>query len=403
MNAIRIAVVSDVHVGGARCADLCPVPPPGATTERYIDRFCDFAIANALSADLLACPGDATHTLQANEVALATAALTRISAAVGVSLDRVFAVPGNHDVNWAVLTGTGNEHDPAWDTRFIPLRGGGHLLSTACSQGGGNLFDAPFYSITSTPQALVLQINTAAFDGKNPPHHGRVAQTTVDAIATELALLPVDENQLRLAIVHHHPIQYSNPLPDDPDFSIMVNAGNLLTVLQHNYFDLMIHGHRHAPKITAHSLDGLHPLVILGAGSFSARLDTRWAGIVNNQFHIVDIEGRSNNGCVFGSLRSWAFVAHPGWIRSAVHNGIEHRRYFGLHLVPAELDVRLRAAIAPLRGPGARVLAEQILTADPQLLRASLPAFTAALDRFRVAEGIEIYGTPPDDFVMIFP
>lgn len=147
-------------------------------------------------------------------------------------------------------------------------------------------------------------------------------------------------------LVHHHPIQYSDPIADEPDFSAMTNAGNLLSVLRRHNFDLLIHGHKHSPNFTTLSISSGFPIAILGAGSFSARLDTRWNGLVNNQFHLVKVEGRDDiNNCIFGLVESWTYLCGSGWMQSDINNGIVHKSLFGTYIQPNELEKTLSVII----------------------------------------------------------
>jgi len=83
-------------------------------------------------------------------------------------------------------------------------------------------------------------------------------QSSLDWLDNELGkMLQHEPSQLRLFVVHHHPIQYSEPYPDIPafvDFSILSNAGNLHALLRKHNFDILIHGHRHVPKFESHTI-----------------------------------------------------------------------------------------------------------------------------------------------------
>jgi hypothetical protein len=120
---------------------------------------------------------------------------------------------------------------------------------------------------------------------------------------------------------------------------MMVNAECLLDLLREFRFDMLIHGHRHLPRFKTHSLEGSPPLAVLCSGSFSVQLDTRWLGSINNQFHLVTVDGRdSEEGMILGRVTSWTYYYNRGWVPSKKeHDGIQHIEPFGTYILPARL------------------------------------------------------------------
>lgn len=177
-------------------------------------------------------------------------------------------------------------------------------------------------------------------------HHGVIGDEDLARLEVTLSKTDLSASRLRLFLVHHHPIQYSDPVTGQADFSIMVNAESLLALLQRHNFDLVIHGHKHKPNFGTHIISGSSPLVILCSGSFSAMLDTRWSGHVNNQFHLIRLEGRDAEvQNIFGRVESWTYLCGAGWIPSKPHNGIRHVEPFGTYLQPEELRRVLRPVL----------------------------------------------------------
>lgn len=399
MPKLSFAVVSDLHIGGARSRDLCPKDPADVPDEKYVDRFRAHAATHGILADLVLCPGDATHGLDPAEVLRSAQVLREVATALGVADDKIYYTPGNHDVDWAAMRipdTTGFRRTQ----RFEPMRAGGGHLDRWCRLGSGALLEAPHVSVIDSPNIRLALVNTVAHDGpESKVHHGAVSQEAVDALDRALQpLTPTDST--RVCLLHHHPIQYTNPLPDDVDFSVMSNAENLLSVLAQHRFDILVHGHRHSPRVLTYSVNGSHPLVIVGAGSFSARLDSRWAGLVNNQFHVVRVDGRSSQGCVKGQVESWAYIASSGWVPSQQHNGIAHLRRFGLHLLPSDLDARIAAVFSALSASGPSFSDVQLFERDPELRLVADEAFEQSLGRVCKEHGFERYGDISGNFLL---
>ena len=399
MPRLSIAVVSDLHIGGARSRDLCPKDPPDVPDENYVDRFRAHAATHGIQSDIVLCPGDATQGLDPAEVQRSAQVLREIATALGVADDKIYYTPGNHDVDWSAMRipdTTGFRRTQ----RFEPMRAGGGHLDQWCRLGSGVLLEAPHVSVVDSPDIRLALVNTVAHDGPDSKvHHGAVSQESVEALDQALQSLAQTDSP-RVCLLHHHPIQYTNPLPDDVDFSVMSNAENLLSVLAQHRFDILVHGHRHSPRVVTYSVNGSHPLVIVGAGSFSARLDSRWAGIVNNQFHIIRVDGRTSQGCVKGQVESWAYVASSGWVPSQQHNGIAHLRRFGLHLVPADLDARIAAVFSAVSPGGAPFDDVKFFEHDPEMRLVANEALEQSLGRVCKELGYERYGDITGNFLL---
>lgn len=346
---LRVLVLSDLHVGRkARSRDLCPYPDAALVQENYLDRFLRFATSVPLKADVLVLPGDISDRAHPEEFAHVNTLLLEISKRLRIPRKMIFFAPGNHDVDWEVLR-HGDLSGMRLQQRYDPIRRANTVLGARHRQreAGGNLYSEPYYCIWETPGVLCISINTASDDGPGvATHHGTAPQETLDALDKALAKRPASHGQVRLALGHHHPFQYSDPLPDEPDFSAMTNAENLLAVLRTHRFDIVVHGHKHAPHCRT-DMDTLgRPLLVLGAGSFSAELPSRWSGVVTNQVHLIEVQDRDavTQGAR-GVVRSWSFLSGHGWGSASLIRGLRHSVPFGVGFGVGELAPRLRSVL----------------------------------------------------------
>ncbi len=346
----RIAVVSDLHSGdGSKANDLCPDSRDEKHfVDNYLDSFENFVRTESLSADILIVPGDLSHRADPREMELAVTAIKRICNVLNISNDKVVFVPGNHDVDWSVLRidsddPTGLRHKQRYD----PLLRTASYLTERHESARGSFDIAPFVCEWRFPEAYVMTFNSSWHDRpEKSNHHGLIPQRTVETIDKLITQKSPNHDQLRIFVVHHHVLAYSDPLPDEPDFSVMTNSMNLIQSLSRNHFDLLIHGHKHAPNVHSVSINGAFPLVVIGAGSFSAILDSRWSGVVNNQFHIIEVNGRDPKDLsAYGEVKSWTHTAAKGWKPSDAHNGVAHRYPFGSYLREGELLSRVEPKI----------------------------------------------------------
>ena len=187
----------------------------------------------------------------------------------------------------------------------------------------------------------------------------------------------------------------------------MSNAERLLQLVQHHRFDLLIHGHKHSPRFGVHIRDNSHPLAILCAGSFSKILDTSWAGVVTNQFHLINVDGRDpDTGQLFGSLKSWALRLGRWEESNHKYQGISHVCNFGYSVLPETAKNRFSKALeAPLKSNG-YVKRDDFLAVEPRLIYAPAHWFIDLLKQLAVDWDCNLVGIkddfiPPDNFMLV--
>lgn len=405
MPPLTLAVLSDLHIGhDARGRDLCPHADSKAIDPVYKDTFFKFLRSAQIRADYLVIPGDITHEAQPAEFDLASNFIADTARVLGTKKKktRVIIVPGNHDVDWAEMSlpdSTGFRQNQ----RYAPLRNGKWIFGRIMRSGGQCLLDPPYFRIWDFADLLVLAYNSAWHDDpKISTHHGLIAADHIQQLERKVGQIDLSSSRLKLFLAHHHPVQYSDPIPDEPDFSAMTNAGNLLALLRKNHFDVLIHGHKHVPNFGTYVVDASFPLVILGAGSFSAMLDTRWSGLVNNQFHIVTVEGRdTKTGYVFGFVQSWTYLCSRGWVPSEPYTGIRHRLPFGSHVQPNEI----KSALAPILERRLRdkeyVEWSVVLSDLPHVKYVPPEQMTTILKALSEVVGFRIHGALPNDVILL--
>lgn len=347
MKELRLAVISDIHVGeGARAKDLCPTNAPGRDAkpdDKYREKFVRFLKDKNITADYLILPGDITNHAIPDEVKIASEFIEEVSVALNVKSENIVFVPGNHDVDWSVFN-TSDTTGLRRGQRYDPIRYKDFHFNSIAARGDGCLFESPHFTIWNYPDMLVVGYNSSHHDEPKKFHHGLIDTAHLEEMQKALEGLALDKDKLRLFLVHHHMIQYDDPTPETPDSSIMVNAEKLQAFLRKFQFDILIHGHKHVPRFTAHSTEGFPEIVILCSGSFSVQIDTRWTGTISNQFHLVKIAARDpEEHLIMGQVESWSYNYARGWKPSdAAHDGIPHVEPFGTYIRPEKLKLILR-------------------------------------------------------------
>lgn len=355
MTKLRIAVISDMHVGtSARGLDLCPhdLEPDQKTGrhEDYIGLFEDLARSPAVTSngkfDMLCITGDISNEGHPDEFTTADLALRKIAASLNIGENSIFFAPGNHDLNWAVMD---LKPTAFWSTqRYAPLPQENLSFSRRHADiKHGSLDKEPFYVVWETGDAIIVSINSAAYDKPTAkPHNGIVKQRTVEDLDDHFRNKYSGDTRYRICLLHHHLEQYSEPLPDIADFSTAVNAENLIAALGAHHFDLVLHGHKHHPRLKTYQNDNKHPYISLCAGSFSAILHPLYYENISNLFHIVNIEGRDvATGGIKGRVETWSHSANS-WMMTNKVRGLHAIEAFGSNASPIEIEAQiLRAAI----------------------------------------------------------
>jgi len=238
-------------------------------------------------------------------------------------------------------------------------------------------------------------------DPKKAEHRGTIADEHLDELTEYLTSLDLSASKLRVFLVHHHPVQYSDPVNDPPDISIMTNAERLLDILESHRFDLLVHGHKHKPNFRTHIIDSGSPLAILGSGSFSIGLDTRWSGHVSNQFHLLTVDGRDEFACICGKLESWAYLCGKGWVPSKPSTGIRHNVPFGTYILPENLKTVLRPMVLAEIDKKGNIGWTEIIAAKPQFRYLPVELVISVLEDLSSELSLKRFGEPPDDIILV--
>lgn len=391
--------MSDLHIGlAARAKDLCPIPPDipksgrvkfnTKTDNSYRQKFVEFVHKEKIHSDYLILPGDLTDHADPREMHLASDFILEAANALNVSPEKIVFAPGNHDVDWSVYD-PNDDTGIRWEQRYSPMGHKNFHFRTIINQGYGDVLSPPHFVVWNYPDLLVVSYNSASHDkpvSENKAHHGLADPDHIDAIREYLNSKELPDGRVRLFIVHHHPLDFATPIPRTADFSLMTNAENLLSLLHECCFDLLIHGHRHHPRFETHSTLTYPHLPILCSGSFSAEIDTEWAGTIDNQFHELTIEGRAGKeNRIAGTLTSWTNNHCRGWIPSEESvSGIHHIIPFGSYVMPHELDARLHPFVTKWLASHDCILWKDIVREFPDLKHLPL---NSAIEAFRRIAG----------------
>lgn len=404
----NIAVISDLHIGpSGRMPDFNPFSTPRGSTDEFKREFERFVTSTNCKADMLIVPGDVTDRGHPDEYKRAEQLIKFVADCLSVDEDRIIIGLGNHDCSWALSQAIADDTTGLRQkVKFLPILDNAWFANK--TQTGGSLTSEPFFTIRELKDTYLVCYNSACWDDfDNKPHHGIAVEEHMIQLAKAIKNNPSASLVPRICITHHHPLNYSDPRPNQPDFSAMTNAERFLDVLRNASFDLLIHGHKHSPRFGVHQINNSLPLGILCAGSFSRDLDSSWTGVVANQFHMIEIDGRdASSGQLFGAVRSWALRLGSWEESNRKYQGMPHISSFGYTLSADDVVARFTHALRPTLDARGYLEPSDFLTAEPKLKYAFAPWYVQVLRRLAIEwgcilNGVEDEFSPPKSFMLV--
>lgn len=233
--------------------------------------------------------------------------------------DQVVIVPGNHDVNWKIATSS-SQSSQKFDTfrsrindtgrkyllptfseragdpcRFYPNQGVLIYALNSCLLGGvvkeeikdaqaalktmSELLDSHARNDAVLREEIQQAITKLKKIGDAPSviDAGLVGKDFIGRIADDLrrkrkslsnTRKQIFDNSFRIAVLHHHVSSFTPA--ETKEFEELIDAGALKAALLRQGFHMVLHGHKHQPRITRESIidkRGERSLVIVAAGS----------------------------------------------------------------------------------------------------------------------------------------
>ncbi|MDB5813818.1 MAG: hypothetical protein JWN23_935 [Rhodocyclales bacterium] len=317
---VRLAVVSDIHAytSHERSTDSIVNYAGGPRVSNPLSDLIECTDRLGLTADVLVCAGDICNKADVSGLEHAWADLHHLKRKLSAS--QIVATCGNHDLDSRHL---GDETDP--DPK-------GTMLSLVPSfpfdcADLTNKFWSRNYAIVVLPcGAVMVSLNTSAYHGGKQEEilHGRVSKRTIAALAQELACHK--GAPAHILVCHHHPLPLSQAHTNDREF--MREGQSLLDALVNATGSswLIVHGHRHQPRLLSGATESNYVPFVFGAGSLGARMPG-----VSNQCHIVTIFRSSDSqfSSIVGAVETLTWTDSNGWQPATGSNGLPSLCGFG--------------------------------------------------------------------------
>jgi 3',5'-cyclic AMP phosphodiesterase CpdA len=249
-RSLTVVHLSDLHFG--------PSHRFGGQTTASGDRVADGpSLLDSLKADLasvlsgeapetsapilIAVTGDLTDAAEPEQFEEAATFILGLEKFLEDRTARTVIVPGNHDVLY---------QKAKIDSRLSAWR------AFSLDRLGRNIvgqnkhpFTLVYDEYAESHGAIIAAINSAGFVEKSKPDQdrGRISRDGITDLDSQLRSLSADDDLIRIALVHHHPILIPDLVEERRGYDAIVDGGDLLRVLRRHGFHLILHGHKHLP------------------------------------------------------------------------------------------------------------------------------------------------------------
>jgi len=299
---VKLAVASDLHCHPCNessqssflLADALRKP----VGKHPVESLAKLVDDESLSANIVLCPGDITNQVNRQGLHSGWNFLKEIQDLLGAT--HLLATLGNHDIDSRHL----HDSDP-----FHLVKGIRPRELPLYDRSARDEFWARGFCIKRADRCDVLIINSVAghFDSQKAKR-GSLSQVLLDELNEYLDRFD-GLASTRIAMVHHHPLAHEQLDLGADD--LMEKGELLLEILEDFNFSLVIHGHKHHPRLRYGPSSASGPTV-LAAGSFSA-VSAQLLSNTRNLFHIIELFEDIPECTGPGIIRSWEFNYTRGW------------------------------------------------------------------------------------------
>ncbi len=274
-RVLRFAVASDLHVYEVEGDNSPSALRVGADETDHlrhpIAALLHLIRSQDLRADALLCPGDLGDRASTAGIQYAWAKLVQLQKAIRAK--ELFATVGNHDVD---SRGKSNKFDPRGFLQTLDPPFPYKTLAIS------DHYWSRHFAVIERSNFRIVLLNSSAFHGYESEHiHGRVSEHTLSAL--EKALVRSKTPPLvNILLCHHHPMLHSDRKLGDHD--TMKQGQELLDMINQHSEWIVIHGHKHDPRLSYASGQSSVTPIVFAAGSLTASLYPEIASSARNQF-----------------------------------------------------------------------------------------------------------------------
>jgi predicted phosphodiesterase len=346
LKPITLAVLSDLHAAPKSSDErgtevkLYSDADGFLTHDNPLSSLFELIKTEKLQADFVVCPGDMTNRADGGALKFVWDQLHKLKTQLNAT--EVIATVGNHDVASHIEEKGKISHDIGTIPRELLMR-----LDPRFPMPNDSLADhfwAHGYFLHNIGDTRFLVLNSCwLHEHRTELGRGAVTKYTLEKLRRDL--ISQSPAAMKIAVCHHHPHVHSELQLGSDD--IMINGQEFLDALSNDGPWLVIHGHKHHPKINL-AQGEVHQPIVLACGSFSGRLEGPNATVSRNYFHMVEVmpNGVGIGAELRGIVTSWDWLSGFGWQNYGSANAaFPSRLGFGYAGSPAALAQNIAQAM----------------------------------------------------------
>ena len=207
------------------------------------------------------------------------------------SLDNLFIVPGNHDVDFTKQSS--EERFQSYCTFYNKLLSDNRkIIQPHLTQSLSQVHVRP------ADRLVVIEINSCQYVEKETydESRGQIDLASIKKLRDELKNLEKETNGfIKVALIHHHPILIPTLIDPNRGYDAVLNGGSLLKLLREQGVHLILHGHKHYPQVFSYdpesawsNISGIPQLIIGGGSCGSSDLPLSTASC--NTYNVITIK-----------------------------------------------------------------------------------------------------------------
>jgi len=298
-----IAIVSDLHCRHGKesqiSTHLYTELPRNPKEHHPVESLKLLIKKDNITSDILLCPGDISDKADDQGLSTGWGFISEISK----ELNSYFYTSsvGNHDVK---SRDTSNKNPFSYITSFnddFPINDGALKDSFWSTEKS--------YFVYEDEKFILLNFNSSYnhIDKENALL-SKITDEIISKMKHELLEKKIG-NKYLIALFHHHPKPYANIEQLYKDGDIIDRGDKLLEMLNELNFDLVIHGHKHIPKLDFF----ISRLPVFCSGSFSSLMNIKDVS-GKNTFHLIKLSKKS--GFTQGLINTWEYTKGHGWMKA---------------------------------------------------------------------------------------
>ncbi|MFN0157619.1 MAG: metallophosphoesterase family protein [Bacteroidota bacterium] len=302
---MRLAVVSDLHCH-SRIKDQSPDTfllsdlSWEPKRDNPVASLIDLLKLERIKADVLLVPGDLTNKIERQGLVSGWEHVGTIAQSLGNPL--IACTVGNHDVDSTNIHKKGPFDLPQRLHPDYPVR----------SEKAKKDFWQDGFCFIEKKHLRILIVNTVKHHHSEPQaKRGEIDDAQLEMLEERLNKLKTKPKKpFQIALLHHHPMLHSDNNLGTAD--VLERGDVLLDLLDRFGYQLVVHGHKHFPKLR-YGHGGASPPLVFAAGSLSA-VKGEMLSNTRNLFHVIEITDDTIEYCWYpGIIRSWEFNKGHGW------------------------------------------------------------------------------------------